>query len=197
MKLVFATQNQHKAAEIQALLPSEFEVLTLNDINISEDIPETADTLEGNASQKSHYILRHYSLDCFSDDTGLEIKAINSEPGVYSARYAGPSKNADENMNKVLEKLAGKSDRTAQFRTVISLILEGKEHIFEGVVKGSIISEKRGTDGFGYDPIFVPEGQNKTFAELSLDEKNKMSHRARAFEKMIHFLKNDHLKHTM
>jgi XTP/dITP diphosphohydrolase len=197
MKLVFATQNQHKAAEIQALLPSEFEVLTLNDIDITEDIPETADTLEGNASQKSHYILQHYAMDCFSDDTGLEIKAINNEPGVYSARYAGPSKNADENMNKVLDKLAGKSDRSAQFRTVISLILEGKEHIFEGIVKGTIISEKRGTDGFGYDPIFVPEGQNKTFAELSLDEKNTMSHRARAFEKMIHFLKNDHLKHTM
>jgi XTP/dITP diphosphohydrolase len=197
MKLIFATHNQHKAKEIQALLPAEFEVLTLNDIDIQEDIPETSDTLEGNASQKSHYILHHFSMDCFSDDTGLEIPALNNEPGVYSARYAGPSKNADENMNKVLEKLAGKSDRSAQFRTVISLILEGKEHIFEGVVKGSIISEKRGTDGFGYDPIFVPEGQNKTFAELSLDEKNTMSHRARAFEKMIHFLKNDHLKHTM
>jgi XTP/dITP diphosphohydrolase len=197
MKLIFATQNQHKAKEIQALLPFEFEVLTLNDINIKEDIPETCDTLEGNASQKSHYILHHFSMDCFSDDTGLEIPALNNEPGVYSARYAGPAKNADENMNKVLEKLAGKSDRTAQFRTVISLILEGKEHFFEGVVKGTILSEKRGEDGFGYDPIFVPEGQNKTFAELSLDEKNKMSHRARAFEKMIHFLKNDHLKHTM
>lgn len=197
MKLIFATQNQHKAKEIQALLPSEFEVLTLNDIDIQEDIPETSDTLEGNASQKSHYILHHFSRDCFSDDTGLEIPAINNEPGVYSARYAGPAKNADDNMNLVLAKLKGKSDRSAQFRTVISLILDGKEHLFEGVVKGKIIEEKRGTDGFGYDPIFVPEDQGKTFAELSMEEKNKMSHRARAFEKMIHFLKNDHLKHTM
>lgn len=197
MKLIFATQNQHKAKEIQALLPSEFEVLTLNDIDIQEDIPETSDTLEGNASQKSHYILHHFSMDCFSDDTGLEILAINNEPGVYSARYAGPAKNADDNMNLVLAKLKGKSDRSAQFRTVISLILDGKEHLFEGVVKGKIIEEKRGGDGFGYDPIFVPEDQDKTFAELSMEEKNKMSHRARAFEKMIHFLKNDHLKHTM
>jgi len=197
MKLIFATQNQHKAKEIQALLPSEFEVLTLNDIDIQEDIPETSDTLEGNASQKSHYILHHFSMDCFSDDTGLEIPALNNEPGVYSARYAGTAKNADDNMNLVLAKLKDKSDRSAQFRTVISLILNGKEHLFEGVVKGRIIEEKRGTDGFGYDPIFVPEDQDKTFAELSMEEKNKMSHRARAFEKMIHFLKNDHLKHTM
>lgn len=197
MKLIFATQNQHKAKEIQALLPSEFEVLTLNDINITEDIPETSDTLEGNASQKSHYILHHFSMDCFSDDTGLEIPALNNEPGVYSARYAGPAKNADDNMNLVLSKLKGKRDRSAQFRTVISLMLNGKEHLFEGIVKGRIIEEKRGTDGFGYDPIFVPEDQDKTFAELSMNEKNKMSHRARAFEKMIHFLKNDHLKHTL
>ena len=179
------------------MLPSEFEVLTLNDIEITEDIPETSDTLEGNASQKSHYILNHFSMDCFSDDTGLEIPALNNEPGVYSARYAGPAKNADDNMNLVLTKLKGKSDRSAQFRTVISLILDGKEHLFEGVVKGRIIEEKRGADGFGYDPIFVPEDQDKTFAELSMNEKNKMSHRARAFEKMIHFLKNDHLKHTL
>lgn len=197
MKLIFATQNQHKAKEIQALLPSEFEVLTLNDIDITEDIPETSATLEGNASQKSHYVKEHFSLDCFSDDTGLEITALNNEPGVYSARYAGPSRNANDNMNLVLTKLANKTDRTAQFRTVISLILEGKEHLFEGVVKGRIIEEKRGLDGFGYDPIFVPDGQNKTFAELTVDEKNKLSHRARAFEKMIRFLNNDHSKHTL
>jgi len=197
MKLIFATQNQHKAKEIQALMPLEFEVLTLNDIDIKEDIPETSSTLEGNASQKSNYIKEHFSLDCFSDDTGLEITALNNEPGIYSARYAGSSRNADDNMNLVLSKLADKTDRTAQFRTVISLILEGKEHLFEGVVKGKIIDKKRGTDGFGYDPIFVPEGQDKTFAELSIDEKNKLSHRARAFEKMIHFLKNDHSKHTL
>jgi XTP/dITP diphosphohydrolase len=195
MKLIFATHNQHKAKEIQALLPAEFEVLTLNDIDIQEDIPETSDTLEGNASQKSHYILHHFSMDCFSDDTGLEIKAINNEPGVYSARYAGPSKNADENMNKVLEKLAGKSDRSAQFRTVIALRMAGETHTFEGICKGTILLNNKGQSGFGYDPVFTPEGADRSFAEMTTNEKNEYSHRKKALMKLIQLYRNIILSH--
>ena len=192
MKLLFATSNQHKAKEIAALLPESFELLTLNDIEITEDIPETSDTLEGNAKQKSEYILTHFGLDCFADDTGLEIPALNNEPGVKSARYAGEQRNSEDNMQLVLARLKEKNDRSARFRTVISLELNGSQHLFEGIVNGTIRTEKSGDGGFGYDPIFEPENCGRTFGEMSLDEKNQYSHRARAFEKMIAFLKVHH-----
>lgn len=189
MKLLFATSNQHKAKEIAALLPAFYELLTLNDIDITEEIPETSDTLEGNAKQKSEYILHNFGLDCFADDTGLEIPALNNEPGVKSARYAGEHRNSEDNMQLVLSRLEGKNDRSARFRTVISLELNGQQHLFEGIVNGVIRTEKCGEGGFGYDPIFEPENCGKTFGEMSLDEKNSYSHRARAFEKMITFLR--------
>ena len=189
MKLLFATSNQHKAKEIAALLPESFELLTLNDIEITEDIPETSDTLEGNAKQKSEYILTHFGFDCFADDTGLEIPALNNEPGVKSARYAGEHRNSEDNMQLVLARLEGKNDRSARFRTVISLELNGSQHLFEGIVNGTIRTEKSGDGGFGYDPIFEPENCGRTFGEMSMEEKNQYSHRARAFEKMIAFLK--------
>ena len=192
MKLLFATSNQHKAKEIAALLPESFELLTLNDIEITEDIPETSDTLEGNAKQKSEYILTNFGLDCFADDTGLEIPALNNEPGVKSARYAGEHRNSEDNMQLVLARLKEKNDRSARFRTVISLELNGSQHLFEGIVNGTIRTEKSGDGGFGYDPIFEPENCGRTFGEMSLDEKNQYSHRARAFEKMIAFLKVHH-----
>ena len=188
MKLLFATSNQHKAKEIAALLPESYELLTLNDIEITEEIPETSDTLEGNAKQKSEYILHNFGLDCFADDTGLEIPALNNEPGVKSARYAGEHRNSEDNMQLVLSRLEGKNDRSARFRTVISLELNGQQHLFEGIVNGAIRTEKLGDGGFGYDPIFEPENCGRTFGEMSLDEKNQYSHRARAFEKMIAFL---------
>lgn len=188
MKLLFATSNQNKAKEIAALLPDSFELLTLNDIDITEDIPETQDTLDGNAKQKSEYIVTHFGLDCFADDTGLEIPALNNEPGVKSARYAGEHRNSEDNIQLVLAKLEGNKERSARFRTVISLELNGQQHLFEGIVNGTIRTEKSGNAGFGYDPIFEPENCGKTFGEMSLDEKNRYSHRARAFEKMIAFL---------
>ncbi len=189
MKLLFATSNQHKAKEIAALLPESYELLTLNDIEITEEIPETSDTLEGNAKQKSEYILHNFGLDCFADDTGLEIPALNNEPGVKSARYAGEHRNSEDNMQLVLSRLEGKNDRSSRFRTVISLELNGQQHLFEGIVNGAIRTEKSGDGGFGYDPIFEPENCGRTFGEMSLDEKNQYSHRARAFEKMITFLR--------
>lgn len=189
MKLLFATSNQHKAKEIAALLPESFELLTLNDIEIAEDIPETSDSLEGNAKQKSEYILHNFDLDCFADDTGLEIPALNNEPGVKSARFAGEHRNSEDNMQLVLDRLAGKTDRSARFRTVISLELNGSQHLFEGIVNGVIRIEKSGSGGFGYDPIFEPENCGRTFGEMSMEEKNSYSHRARAFEKMIAFLR--------
>lgn len=188
MKLLFATSNQHKANEIAALLPESYELLTLNDIEITEDIPETSDTLEGNAKQKSKYILNKFQLDCFADDTGLEIPALNHEPGVKSARYAGEHRNAEDNMQLVLDRLQGKEDRSARFRTVISLELKGEHYLFEGIVNGTIRAERSGNGGFGYDPIFEPENCGKTFGEMDMKEKNSYSHRARAFEKMIAFL---------
>jgi XTP/dITP diphosphohydrolase len=188
MKLVFATHNANKAKEIQSLLPENFQILTLSDINCHEEIPETAETLEGNSLLKAKFVSDHFNLNCFADDTGLEIEALNGRPGVYSARYAGEEKSAEVNMNLVLSELEKESNRKAQFRTVITLILNDKTHIFEGIVRGEISNEKRGTDGFGYDPIFIPEGQTKTFAEMTLAEKNQQSHRARAFEKMVTFL---------
>ena len=189
MKLVFATHNANKAEEIQSLLPENFQILTLSDINCHEEIPETAETLEGNSLLKAQFVSDNFNLNCFADDTGLEIDALNGRPGVYSARYAGEAKNAEANMNLVLSELKNESNRKAQFRTVITLILNDKTHVFEGIVRGEMSNEKRGSDGFGYDPIFIPEGQSKTFAEMTLVEKNQQSHRARAFEKMINFLK--------
>jgi XTP/dITP diphosphohydrolase len=188
MKLVFATQNENKAKEIQSLLPEYFKIITLKDIRCFDEIPETAETLEGNSLLKASFISETYNLNCFADDTGLEIEALDNLPGVYSARYAGPEKSAAANINKVLLELDGKTARNAQFRTIITLILNTSIFTFEGIVLGEIISEKRGENGFGYDPIFVPEGEIRTFAEMSLEEKNKHSHRARAFQKMIEFL---------
>ncbi|NBW71569.1 MAG: non-canonical purine NTP diphosphatase [Flavobacteriia bacterium] len=188
MKLVFATQNENKAQEIQSLLPEYFKIITLKDIRCFDEIPETSETLEGNSLLKASFISETYNLNCFADDTGLEIEALDNRPGVYSARYAGPEISAAANINKVLLELKGITTRNAQFRTIITLILNKSTFTFEGIVRGEIISEKRGENGFGYDPIFVPEGEVRTFAEMSLEEKNKHSHRARAFQKMIEFL---------
>lgn len=188
MKLVFATHNKNKAREIQALLPKNIEILTLDDIGCTEDIPETANTLEGNAWIKANYVRQKYGLPCFADDTGLEIEALNGEPGVYSARYAGEHKSSEDNMKLVLEKLKNEGNRNAQFRTAISLIIDHQEYLFEGIVKGEITREKRGLEGFGYDPIFEPENSLLTFAEMDLEEKNKISHRGRALAEMIAFL---------
>ena len=188
-KLVVATNNAHKLEEISAILGNEMELLSLKDIHCNADIPETADTLEGNARQKAMYIHENYGMDCFADDTGLEVEALNGAPGVFSARYAGDGHDSEANMQKLLKELEGKENRKAQFRTAICLIMEDKEYLFEGIVKGHIIEEKRGGAGFGYDPIFVPEGYNQTFAELGNDVKNTISHRARAVEKLCTFLK--------
>lgn len=188
-KLVVATNNAHKLEEISAILGNEMELLSLKDIHCNADIPETADTLEGNARQKAMYIHENYGMDCFADDTGLEVEALNGAPGVFSARYAGDGHDSEANMQKLLKELEEKENRKAQFRTAICLIMEGKEYLFEGIVKGHIIEEKRGGAGFGYDPIFVPEGYNQTFAELGNDVKNTISHRARAVEKLCTFLK--------
>ena len=188
-KMVVATNNAHKLKEIAAILGQEIELLSLKDIQCFADIPETADTLEGNARQKAMYIYENYGMDCFADDTGVEVVALGGAPGVFSARYAGEGRDSGANMQKLLKELAGKENRKAQFRTVICLIRNGKEHLFEGIVKGEIIQEKRGGEGFGYDPIFVPEGYDLTFAELGDDVKNTISHRARAVEKLCQFLK--------
>ena len=190
MKLVFATNNAHKLHEIQKLLDGSIELMSLNDIGCDEDIPENQDTLEGNAAEKSFFIYNKYGVNCFADDTGLEIEALNGEPGVYSARYAGEERNAESNMNLVLNKLSKIKNRKARFRTVISLVIDGHETQFEGVVDGRILEEKLGTTGFGYDPIFQPEELNLSFAQMSLDEKNKISHRGRAVQKLVEYLKN-------
>lgn len=188
-KLVFATNNAHKLEEIRAILGDKVEVLSLKDIQCDVDIPETADTLEGNAVLKAEYIYRHYGLDCFADDTGLEVEALNGAPGVYSARYAGgEGHDSEANMRKLLAEMEGKTNRKAQFRTVICLIEGGAEHLFEGVVKGEIIEEKRGASGFGYDPVFMPEGYTETFAEMGSEEKNCISHRARAVQALCAYL---------
>ena len=188
MILTFATSNKSKAKELNALLSSKFSIQTLVDIDFTGDIPETSNTLEGNAIQKAQFVVDNYGLDCFADDTGLEIEALNGEPGVYSARYAGEDRSSDDNMNKVLDKLKGETDRKAQFRTVIALMTEGETHLFEGVSKGSIALGKSGTDGFGYDPIFIPEGYDRTFSEMTLDQKNEISHRGIAVRKLVDFL---------
>jgi non-canonical purine NTP pyrophosphatase, rdgB/HAM1 family len=187
-QLVFATNNQHKLEEVKDILGTDFHLLSLSDINCQEDIPETAETLEGNALLKARYISQKYGYNCFADDTGLEVQALNNAPGVYSARYAGESKDSKENMRKVLKDLEGKDDYSARFRTVIALIIDGKEHLFEGTVKGTIIKEEKGLNGFGYDPIFIPEGYTETFAELGSDIKNTISHRAEAVNQLKQFL---------
>lgn len=188
-KLVFATNNAHKLEEIRAILGDKVEILSLNDIHCHADIPETADTLEGNAALKAAYIYEHYGLDCFADDTGLEVEALNGAPGIYSARYAGgEGHDSEANMKKLLREMEGKENRRAQFRTAICLIERGKETLFEGIVKGEIIREKRGGSGFGYDPVFVPEGYTETFAEMGSEEKNKISHRARAVQQLCSYL---------
>ena len=194
MKLVFATNNRHKLEEVRAIVGDRVEVLSLNDIDCHDDIPETADTLQGNALIKARYIYDKFGVDCFADDTGLEVDALGGEPGVYSARYAGEECCSEANMQKLLHNLTGKIDRNAQFRTVIALIINGEEKLFNGIVKGTIAEEKMGDSGFGYDPIFVPEGFDKTFAELSAHEKNSISHRARAVANLIQFLKNTEVK---
>jgi XTP/dITP diphosphohydrolase len=191
MKLLFASSNQHKITEIKLLLPAGIELLSLADIDFHDEIPETAETIEGNAILKAEYLTNKLNIPCFADDTGLVIPSLNGEPGVYSARYAGEQRNADDNMNLVLSKLESQTDRSAYFLTVIALQLNGKTHLFEGRVEGRIISEKRGSNGFGYDPIFEPENQGRTFAEMNSDEKNSLSHRARALEKMIAFLNDE------
>ncbi|WP_321478825.1 non-canonical purine NTP diphosphatase [uncultured Bacteroides sp.] len=187
-KLVFATNNIHKIEEVSSILNDKIELLSLKDIHCNVDIPETANTFEGNALLKAEYIYDNYQLNCFGDDSGLEIEALNNEPGVYSARYAGEDKNSLANMQKVLSVMEGEKNRKAQFRTVISLILNGKKYFFEGTIKGEIITKERGESGFGYDPIFVPEGYNKTFAELGNEVKNKISHRAQAVDKLCKFI---------
>lgn len=188
IELVFATQNKNKAYEIQGLLPTNVVVKTLQDIGSNDDIPEDQPDLIGNALQKARYVYEKFNVNCFADDTGLEIETLNNEPGVFSARYAGPEKNSENNMDLVLEKLKNSSNRKAQFRTAIALILEGKEYVFEGTVKGEIRKERSGEKGFGYDPIFEPENYGRTFAEMTLEEKNQRSHRGRAIEKMAIFL---------
>ena len=188
MKLVFASNNKNKIQEIQALVPNTIQIVSLEDIGCTEDIPETADTIEGNAILKANYVTEKYGYDCFADDTGLEVEALNGAPGVYSARYAGEQKDANDNMDKLLSELKDKSNRKANFKTVIALNLNGKQNLFTGIINGKIIEEKIGTNGFGYDPIFVADGFDKTFAELSMKEKSTISHRGIAVKELILFL---------
>lgn len=189
MKLVIATNNTHKLSEISTILGEKVELLSMADIGCHDDIPETADTLEGNALQKARYIYERYGVDVFADDTGLEVKVLNGRPGVFTARYAYPDRQDTEaNTTKLLAEMEGAADRSARFRTVIALILGGKEYVFEGIVNGTITTERRGTDGFGYDPVFSPEDTGKTFAELGVEQKNRMSHRARAVQKLCDFI---------
>lgn len=188
MKLVFATNNKHKLEEVRAILGNKVEVLSLNDIDCHDDIPETADTLEGNALIKARYIYEKFGVDCFADDTGLEVEALGGEPGVYSARYAGEDCNPEANMHKLLHNLTGKNNRNAQFRTVIALIIKGEEKLFNGIVKGTISNERMGEAGFGYDPIFIPEGFSESFAQMTSDMKNSISHRYRATEGLSNYL---------
>ena len=192
MKLVFATNNKHKLEEVRAILGNRIEVLSLNDIDCHDDIPETADTLEGNALIKARYIYEKFGVDCFADDTGLEVEALGGEPGVYSARYAGEECNSEANMQKLLQNLTGKNNRNAQFRTVIALIIKGEEKLFNGIVKGTISGEKMGNAGFGYDPIFIPEGFSESFAQMASDMKNSISHRYRATEELSNYLKQQY-----
>jgi XTP/dITP diphosphohydrolase len=189
MQLVFASNNKNKIKEIQLLVPQSIKVLSLEDIGCFEEIPETADTIEGNAIQKANYVTEKYGCNCFADDTGLEVEALNGEPGVYSARYAGEQKDATDNMDKLLNNLKGISNRNAQFKTVIALNLNGNQSLFTGIIEGKIIEEKIGSNGFGYDPIFVADGYSQTFAELRIEEKSVISHRGLAVKQLVNFLK--------
>ncbi len=188
MILVFATNNQHKLEEVQSLIGDNFELKSLNDIHCTDDIPETGNTFYANAIQKSHYVFEKFQLDCFADDSGLEVDALNGEPGVYSAHYNG-TRNAEQNLQLVLDKLGNNNNRKARFKTVISLIYKGFEYFFEGMVEGKITNQRSGNKGFGYDPVFQPDGYDITFADMDLSEKNKISHRAKAIEQLVAFLK--------
>ena len=190
MKLVFATNNKNKIIEVQQLLPDSIEIISLESIGCFEDIPETGETIEENAILKTNYVTQKYGYDCFADDTGLEVETLNGEPGVFSARYAGEQRSSEDNMNKLLDTLSNETNRNAQFKTVIALNLNGKQYLFTGIAKGKITLEKTGNQGFGYDPIFKPEGFTETFAQLSLEEKGAISHRGKATEQLIAFLKN-------
>lgn len=189
MQLVFASNNKNKIKEIQLLLPDSIQILSLEDIGCTEDIPETADTIEGNAILKANYVTQKYGYDCFADDSGLEVDALNGEPGVLSARYAGEPKNDENNIDKLLVNLKDVKNKKANFKTIICLNLKGEQHLFTGIINGQIIEKRIGNNGFGYDPIFVADGYQKTFAELSLEEKAKISHRGIAVKKLIDFLK--------
>lgn len=189
MQLCFATNNAHKLEEIKALLGDSFTLKTLKEIGCEEELPETNDTIEGNSRQKAEYVWEHFGIDCFADDSGLEITALNGAPGVHSAYYSG-SRDFQQNIARVLTELNSHADRSARFKTVITLVLNGEVHQFEGIAKGHLLEDQRGVQGFGYDPIFVPEGHERTFAEMSIDEKGKLSHRARAFAKLVDFLQN-------
>ena len=191
MRLVFATNNRHKLEEVRDILGSGVEVLSLSDIGCNDDIPETADTLQGNALIKARHIYNKYNVSCFADDTGLEVEALGGAPGVLSARYAGDGHDSEANMQKLLQNLTGESNRNAQFRTVIALIIDGEEILFDGIVKGVITDKKMGDSGFGYDPIFIPEGYNESFAQMSSEEKNSISHRYRATKKLNDYLKDN------
>lgn len=188
LELVFATNNAHKLEEVQAMVGDKFTLKSLSDIDCQDDIPETGVTFQANAQQKTDYLVKKYAVNCFGDDSGLEIDALNGAPGVYSARYSG-SRDMEQNINLVLTNLDGEANRTARFKTVISLYLEGQQYFFEGTVEGTIIDECRGEEGFGYDPLFIPSGYSRTFAEMSANEKNLISHRSIAVAKMVEFLK--------
>ena len=188
MKIVFATNNPNKLKEIKALMPQGIDIISLEEVGCYEDIPETGDKLRDNALEKARYLKNYYGFDCFADDSGLEIEALNGAPGVYSARYAGPERNAQANMDKVLKELEGHFNRKAKFRTSIALILNGKEYLFEGIVDGNISLEKNGNEGFGYDPIFYPENSDRSFAQMHIEEKGQISHRGRAVKKLVDFI---------
>jgi XTP/dITP diphosphohydrolase len=188
MKIVFATNNPNKLAEIKQLMPAGINILSLKDIECFEELPETSDTLEDNAAQKAYYVYDNYGHNCFSDDTGLEIEVLDGRPGVYSARYAGPECRAEDNIQKILAEMKGEENRDASFRTIISLVIDGREFQFEGQVEGQIIPEKWGDQGFGYDPIFLPDGYEESFAQMTVEEKNIISHRGLAVKKLIQFL---------
>lgn len=188
MKIVFATNNPNKLKEIKSLVPQKIEIISLSEIDCDEDIPETGDTLEANAFQKANYVKNKYGYDCFADDTGLEIHALNGKPGVYSARYAGPERSAEANMSKILSELDGNNERNAQFRTAIALILNGEKHLFEGTVEGLISKVKLGEEGFGYDPIFIPKNETRSFAQMTMHEKGEISHRGKAVRKLTDYL---------
>lgn len=195
MKLIFATNNQHKADEIRAALKGNFAIITLKEAGIDKDIPEPYDTLEENASAKSHAIYQMTGLDCFSEDTGLEVDALNGEPGVRSARYAGGNRSFDANIEKLLANLGSETNRKARFRTVISLLLNGKETFFEGICEGEITQARKGSGGFGYDPVFIPNGSGRSFAEMTMEEKNSFSHRNKAVKKLVAFLSDSSTNH--